>query len=48
MLEDFLNSFSLIIRPVSALSDFLEYDRFDLINTGWSNEDLAGTETPGL
>jgi hypothetical protein len=33
---------------VSALSDFLEYDRFDLINTGWSNEDLAGTETPGL
>jgi homoaconitase/3-isopropylmalate dehydratase large subunit len=48
MLEDFLNSFSLIIRPVSALSDFLEYDRFDLINSGRSDEDLAGTETPGL
>ena len=48
MLEDFLNSFSLIIRPVSALSDFLKYNRFDFINASGCNEYLAGTETPCL
>ena len=48
MLEDFLNSFSLIIRPMSALSDFLEYNRLDFINACGCHEYLAGTETPCL